>query len=92
MQGNSRRKLVAVQAAASWTRADYLRAKVLHVMSANCHEQMLLFQSLKQDEMANAYSEASSGLHAQALKLFPLYPHADFMAGQTWARANGFDE
>ncbi|MDR6208172.1 hypothetical protein QF025_006973 [Paraburkholderia graminis] len=32
------------------------------------------------------------GLHEQARKLFPLYPHPQFAAGQQWARENGFNE
>lgn len=82
-------KVVSTQ---DFTRAAYLRAKVLQALSSNCHEQHLLFRSLGQEEMADAYTEASSGLHAEAQKLFPLYPHPEFMAGQAWARANGFDE
>lgn len=81
-----------VALAANYTRAAYLRAKVLDTLSSNCHEQHLLFRTLGQDEMADAFSEASKGLHEEARKLFPLYPHTDFIAAQAWARANGFDE
>lgn len=74
-----------------FTRAAYLRAKVLDTLSTNCHEQFLLFDSLGHEEMATAFSEASAGLHAEAGKLFPLYPHTDFIAGREWAQANGFN-
>lgn len=75
-----------------FSRAAYLRAKVLDTLSSNCHEQHLLFQTLGQSEMAEAFAEASTGLAAEARRLFPLYPHPDFIAGRDWARANGFDE
>lgn len=76
----------------TFTRADYLRAKVLDNLSSNCHEQQLLFRSLGQEEMADVYTDAGQGLHDEARKFFPLYPHPDFIAGQKWAKANGFDE
>jgi hypothetical protein len=76
----------------AFSRAAYLRAKVLESLSNQCHDQQLLFSSLGQDEMADAYAEASSGLHEQARKLFPLYPHPRFAARQQWARENGFNE
>jgi hypothetical protein len=41
---------------------------------------------------SGAYEEASAGLHEQARKLFPLYPHPRFAVGQQWARENGFNE
>ncbi len=88
----TRRRAVAVAGGDAYTRAGYLRAKVLDSLSGVCHEQSMLFRSLKQEEMADAYLEASSALNAEARKLFPLYPHPDFIAGQQWARANGFDE
>lgn len=75
-----------------FTRSNYLRAKVLDNLSSNCHEQQLLFRSLGQEEMADVYTDAGQGLHDEARKLFPLYPHPDFIAGQEWAKANGFDE
>lgn len=75
-----------------FTRAAYLRAKVLASLASQCHDQHLLFVSLGQDEMAEAYAEATAGLHDQARKLFPLYPHPQFAAGQRWARENGFNE
>ena len=78
--------------APQFTRAAYLRAKVLDTLATNCHEQYLLFSSLAQAEMAEAFSEASSSLHAEARKLFPLYPHPDFIAGRDWALTNGFGE
>lgn len=87
-----RKTALKVIHSASYSRAAYLRAKVLIALSGNCHEQSLLFRSLKQDEMAAAYAETSTGLHSEALKLFPLYPHPDFIAGKVWARTNGFDE
>lgn len=79
-------------APARLARAAYLRAKVLDILSSQCHEQALLFGSLNQDEMADAYREAESPLASESRKLFPLYPHPDFMAGREWANANGFDE
>lgn len=75
-----------------FTRAAYLRAKVLDSLSDTCHAQSQLFGSLGQQEMADAYSEASHSLSEEARKLFPLYPHPEFMAGRDWALANGFDE
>jgi len=94
MTNTPRKALTVVPVAVSpqFSRANYLRAKVLNGLSSNCHDQSLLFQALKQDEMADAYAEASAGLHDEARKLFPLYPHPDFIAGQAWARENGFDE
>lgn len=86
-----RKNALAVVKANEFTRAAYLRAKVLDTLSTNCHEQFLLFDSLGHEEMATAFSEASSGLHVEARKLFPLYPHEDFIAGREWAQANGFD-
>lgn len=76
----------------TFTRAAYLRAKVLDNLGSQCHEQHLLFSSLGNEEMAGAYAEASTALHVEARKLFPLYPHPDFIAGNQWARANGFSE
>jgi hypothetical protein len=75
-----------------FTRSAYLRAKVLAALASQCHNQHLLFASLGQDEMAEAYAEAKAGLHDQARKLFPLYPHPHFAAGKKWARENGFNE
>lgn len=83
---------VSVNKKQDFSRAAYLRAKVLEGLASQCHEQQLLFLSLGQDEMADVYAEASSGLHEQARKLFPLYPHPQFAAGQQWARENGFNE
>ncbi|AJZ56313.1 hypothetical protein [Paraburkholderia fungorum] len=77
---------------AALARAAYLRAKVLDSLSDQCHAQGLLFDALNYDEMAEAYREAHHSLAEQARKLFPLYPHPDFMAGREWANANGFDE
>lgn len=76
----------------AFERAAYLRAKVLDSLSDQCHSQALLFDALNHEEMADAYREAHSALAEQARKLFPLYPHPDFMAGRDWANANGFDE
>ncbi len=73
-------------------RATYLRAKVLDGLASQCHEQGLLFDALQHEEMADVYREASNALSAEARKLFPLYPHPDFKAGQQWARDNGFHE
>ena len=77
---------------AALSRAAYLRAKVLDSLASQCHEQGLLFDSLNLEEMADAYREASAALNQEARKLFPLYPHPNFMAGQQWARDNGFHE
>ena len=77
---------------AAFERAAYLRAKVLDSLASQCHEQGLLFDSLNHEEMADAYRDASVALNKEARKLFPLYPHPDFMAGQQWARDNGFHE
>lgn len=79
-------------AATEFTRAVYLRAKVLDSLANQCHDQGLLFSSLGNDEMSDAYDEASSALSAEARKLFPLYPHPEFIAGREWANANGFNE
>ncbi|WP_176060227.1 hypothetical protein [Paraburkholderia sp. BCC1876] len=76
----------------AFNRAAYLRSKVLDSLASQCHEQNLPFSSLAHEEMADAYSEAGTALHAKARKLFPLYPHRDFMAGKEWARATGFGE
>jgi hypothetical protein len=76
----------------AFERAAYLRAKVLDNLASQCHEQSLLFDSLNHEEMADAYREASAALNEEARKLFPLYPHPGFMAGQQWARDNGFHE
>lgn len=77
---------------AHFTRASYLRAKVLDSLAGQAHEQSNLFSSLGQEELAEAYSQASNGLHIEARKLFPLYPHEDSIAGREWANANGFAE
>lgn len=77
---------------ANFTRTAYFRAKVLDSLAAQAHEQSNLFSSLGQEELAEAYSQASNGLHTEARKLFPLYPHEDSIAGRQWANANGFAE
>ncbi|MCX4175667.1 MULTISPECIES: hypothetical protein [Paraburkholderia] len=81
-----------IAATAAFTRAAYLRAKVLDSLSGQGHDQALLFGSLNNDERADAYSEAQTALANEARKLLQLYPHPDFMAGRGWANANGFDE
>ena len=73
-----------------FTREAYFRAKVFDSLASQCHEQGLLFDSLNHEEMADAYREASAALNDEARKLFPLYPHPDFIAGQQWTRDNGF--
>ena len=83
---------LAAQRASEFTRTAYLRAKVLDSLASQTHEQSNLFASLGQEELAEAYSQASNGLHAVARKLFPLYPHDEFVAGREWANANGFSE
>ena len=88
----SRKTVLKVVHDLAFSRSAYLRAKVLNTLSSNCHEQAMLFRSLGQEEMSEAFSEASSVLHAEARRLFPLYPHPDFIVGQDWARNNGFDE
>lgn len=75
-----------------FTREGYLKAKVLHSLSSFCHDQGLLFGDLGNEEMADVYADAHGSLADEARKLFPLYPHPDFIAGQEWARAQGFNE
>lgn len=77
---------------AEFTRSAYLQAKVLESLAGHAHEQSKLFDSLSQEELAEAYAQASSSLHDEARKLFPLYPHIDHIAGRKWANANGFNE
>lgn len=66
----------------AFSRAAFLRAKVLDSLASQCHEQHLLFSSLTHEEMADAYAEASTALHAEARKLFPLYPPSRLYGGQ----------
>lgn len=77
----------------TFTKASFLQAKVLDNLSGIAHEQRNLFSSIDQDEVADAYEEVSSKLHAAARELFPLYPHPEYTsdAVQDWLRKNSFE-
>lgn len=77
----------------TFSKSTFLQAKVLDNLAGIAHEQRNLFSGIGQDEVADAYEEVSSKLHAAARELFPLYPHPEYTsdAVQDWLRENNFE-